>query len=239
MLDEKNIRLDEINENLKLYQIKDGLLFGTDALQLADFICAEHMGIYNNAVELGTGSGVMSLLLAYRRKINLIYAVEIQAIYTELALLNTAVNGLSDKIKIINGDLKTPNELYFDSAESGTKTRVLPHSVDMVFTNPPYIKNNGGVLSDKDYKNIARRETHCTIDDVLCASARLLKNGGDFYCVYRTDRLQSLFSAMTKYNITPKKAVFIYGGQSNKASLVLIKGKQNANEGIVIENLFV
>ena len=237
MLDEKNIRLDEINENLKLYQIKDGLLFGTDALKLADFICAEHMGRYNNAIELGAGSGVISLLLAYRGKINLIYAVEIQDIYAELALLNTTTNGLSDKIKIINGDLKTPDELYFDT--DSEKTRVLPHSIDMVFTNPPYIKNNSGVLSDKDYKNIARRETLCTIDDVLCASARLLKNGGDFYCVYRTDRLQSLFSAMTKYNITPKKAVFIYGGRSNKASLVLIKGKQNANEGIVIENLRV
>jgi tRNA1(Val) A37 N6-methylase TrmN6 len=74
---------------------------------------------------------------------------------------------------------------------------------------------------------------------VLCASARLIKNGGDFYCVYRPERLQSLFLAMSKYNITPKKAVFIYAGESNKASLVLVKGRQNANEGIVVENLFV
>jgi tRNA1(Val) A37 N6-methylase TrmN6 len=115
----------------------------------------------------------------------------------------------------------------------------MPHSADMVFTNPPYIKNNGGILSGRDYKNIARREVMCTIDDVLCASARLVKNGGDFYCVYRPDRLQSLFAAMAKYNITPKKAVFIYAGQQKKASLVLIKGRQNANEGIAVENLFL
>lgn len=237
MLDKNNLRLDEINENLKLYQIKDGLLFGTDALKLADFICTEHIGKYNNAAELGTGSGVISLLLAHRRKTDCIYAVEIQDIYAEIAMLNSEINGLSDKIKIISGDLKTPNDLYFDL--SGKQTRLLPHSMNMVFTNPPYIKNNGGVLSDKGYKNIARRETLCTIDDVLCAAERLVKNGGEFYCVYRPDRLQSLFSAMTKYSITPKKAAFIYAGRSNKASLVLIKGKQGANEGLIVENLFV
>ena len=237
MLDKNNLRLDEINDNLKLYQIKDGLLFGTDALKLADFICKEHMGKYKNAVELGAGSGVISLLLAHRAKADLIYAVEIQDIYAELSVLNIEINGLSDKIKIINGDLKTPNDLYFDL--DGEQIRLLPHSADIVFTNPPYIKNNGGVLSGKDYKNIARREMLCTVDDILRASARLVKNGGDFYCVYRPDRLQSLFLAMAKYNITPKKAVFIYAGQSDKASLVLIKGRQGANEGIVIENLFV
>lgn len=239
MLDERNLRLDEINENLKLYQIKDGLLFGTDALKLADFICTERMGAYGKAVELGTGSGVISLLLANRGKVNCIYAVEIQEIYAELAEMNIKTNAdtLSGKIKIINGDLKNPNELYFDS--DGNKTRLMPHTVDMVFTNPPYIKSGGGVLSDKDYKNIARRETLCTIDDVLYAAARLIRNGGDFYCVYRPDRLQSIFSAMTKYNITPKKAVFIYAEKSKKASLVLIKGRQNANEGIEVENLFI
>ena len=237
MLDKNNLRIDEINEKLKLYQIKDGLLFGTDALKLADFICAEYMGKYVSAVELGTGSGVISLLLANRGKINCIYAVEIQDIYAELAILNANINGLSEKIRIINGDLKNPDNLYYTI--NGGRERLLPHSVDAVFTNPPYINNNGGVLSDKDYKNIARREVLCMIDDVLCAAARLVKNGGDFYCVHRPDRLQSLFAAMTKYNIAPKKAVFIYARQSDRASLVLIKGRQGANEGIVVENLFV
>ena len=68
-LNEKNLRCDKINEDLIIYQIKNGLLFGTDALKLADFICTEHMGAYKNALEFGTGSGVISLLLAKRGKI--------------------------------------------------------------------------------------------------------------------------------------------------------------------------
>ena len=234
MLDEKNLRCDKINDGLIIYQIKNGLLFGTDALKLADFICLEHMGIYKNALEFGTGSGVISLLLAQRNKIKNIYAVEIQEIYAGLAEYNIGFNNLSDKIKIIRGDLKDCDNLYYDNI------RILPHSIDMIFTNPPYIKydknakGGAGMLSELDYKNISRREISCTVYDILKSAARLLKNGGDFYIIYRPDRFQSLFSAMVEHNITPKKIVFIYANQSDKASLVLIKGKQGAGEGLSV-----
>ena len=239
LLDEKNLRCDKINEDLVIYQIKNGLLFGTDALKLADFICSEHMGIYKNALEFGTGSGVISLLLSRRGKINNIYAVEIQEIYAELAKFNAEYNNLSNRIKIIHGDLKDCDNLYYD------ENRILPHSVDMIFTNPPYIKydekvaGGAGMLSGLDYKNISRKEISCTIYDILKSAARLLKNGGDFYIVYRPDRFQSLFSAMIRNNITPKKIAFVYANQSNKASLVLIKGRQGAGEGLIAENIFI
>ena len=243
MFDEKNLRydkIDKINEDLVIYQIKNGLLFGTDALKLADFICGEHnMGAYKNALELGTGSGVISLLLAKREKIKNIYAVEIQDIYARLAEFNVKYNNLSDRIKIIKSDLKDCDNLFYGGE------RILPHSVDMIFTNPPYIKYDGevsggaGMLSELDYKNISRREISCNIYDVMKSSARLLKNGGDFYIVYRPDRFQSLFSAMINYNITPKKIVFVFANNSKKASLVLIKGRQGAGEGLVVENMFI
>jgi len=115
----------------------------------------------------------------------------------------------------------------------------------MVFTNPPYIKydknaeGGAGMLSSLDYKNISRREISCTIYDILKSAARLLKNGGDFYIVYRPDRFQSLFSAMVSHNITPKKIAFVYADKSSKASLVLIKGRQGAGEGLTVENIFI
>jgi len=239
MLDEKNLRRDEINDGLILYQIKNGLLFGSDALKLADFICGEHLGAYKTALEFGTGSGVIALLLVRRGKINNIYAVEIQEIYAELAGLNAGYNNLADRIKIIKGDLKDCENLYYDNV------RILPHSIDMIFTNPPYIKYDGnakggaGMLSGFGYKNISRREIACNIYDILKSAARLLKNGGDFYAVYRPDRFQSLFTAMTRYNITPKKIVFIYASHSGKASLVLIKGRQGAGEGLTVGNMFI
>ena len=115
----------------------------------------------------------------------------------------------------------------------------------MIFTNPPYIKydekvsGGAGMLSELDYKNISRREISCNIYDILKSAARLLKNGGDFYIVYRPDRFQSLFAAMVENNITPKKIVFIYANQNDKASLVLVKGRQGAGEGLTVGNLFI
>lgn len=232
-----NLRKDEINDRLTLYQIKDGLLFGTDALLLADFICEEKsMGAYKTGIEFGAGSGVISLLLAVRDKIKLIYALEIQEIYAELASYNAQVNNID--IKIIHADLKDCDNLYYDNA------RILPHTADIIFTNPPYIKytpeeGTSGMLSPRDYKNIARREITCDIFDILKSAARLLKNGGDFYIVYRPDRLQSLFAAMTEYNITPKKMKLVFADKNKPACLVLIKGRQGAGEGLIIENVFL
>ena len=221
---------------LTLCQLKDGLLLGTDAMMLADFVCDGHMGAYDAGVELGTGSGVISLLLARRGKIKNIYAVEIQEIYASLAEHNVETNGLSDRIKIIRGDLKDCDNLYFG------EMRMLPHFADVVFANPPYLKAApSGKLSDLDHRNISRREILCTISDVLKSAGRFLKNGGDFYAVYRPDRLQSLFSAMAEHGITPKKIAFVYaGGQKSKfAGLVLAKGKKGAKEGLTVENIHI
>ncbi|MCL2099725.1 MAG: hypothetical protein FWH24_04735 [Oscillospiraceae bacterium] len=236
-----NLRKDKINDNLVLYQIKNGLLFGTDALLLADFICGDSAAAYKTGVEFGAGSGVVSLLLAARGKIKLIYALEIQEIYTELAGYNVRVNDMCDKIKILCADLKNCDELYYKDA------KIPPHTADVVFTNPPYIKHttdmgNSGKLSVFEHKNIARREVACNIFDVLKSAARLLKNGGDFYAVYRPDRLQSLFSAMSEYNITPKKLRFVFSGpgsSSAPASLVLVKARQGAGEGLRADTIYL
>jgi len=238
MLDEKNLRRDEINDDLFLYQIKNGLLFGTDALKLADFICENHMGTYKTAIEFGTGSGAISLLLARRGKTGRIYAVEIQEVYAQLAEHNVCANGLCERIKIICADLKDCDNLYCD------QKRIVPHSADMVFANPPYIKytkdgGKSGMLSELDHKNISRREIECNICDVAMSAARLLKNGGDFYVVYRPDRLLSLIAAMAEHNITPKKMAFVHANPNGEASLVLVKGKQGASEGLKVENIYI
>lgn len=224
-------RIDRINDGLTIKQIADGILFGSDALALADFIAADKIGCFDSAAELGAGSGVISLLLAQRKKAERIYAVEIQDAYVSLCRENAAHNGQDSFVKAVKGDIRSPNELYFD--EDGEKMRILPHTMSAVFTNPPYMKLNAGLECEKDYKNIARREVLCTISDVCVCACRLLKNKGTFYCVYRPERFAELLYAMRETGITPKIALMIFAS-SDEASLAVVKGIKGAAEGMKI-----
>lgn len=228
-----DLKLDIINEEISLYQIKSGLLFGTDALLLAYFVTGNVKVPVKIAVELGAGSGVVSLIIVKKsaRTVKKIFAAEILDDYCKLAAKNIEMNGLSDRIAVIKGDIKQPDSFFYP--DGGESKRIEPHSVDIVFTNPPYMVNHGK-MSGSEYKNIAKHEILCNVDDVLMCAHRLLRDKGDFYCVYPAERLQDLFAAMEKHNIYPKTAVFVYPREDAKANLVLVKGKKAAKSGIII-----
>lgn len=228
-----DLKLDIINESISLYQIKSGLLFGTDALLLAYFVTGNATVPAKTAVELGTGSGVVSLIIAKKipDKIKNIFAAEILDDYCKLAVKNIEMNSLTDRIAVIKADIKQPNSFFYPYGNESR--RIEPHSVDIVFTNPPYMVNHGK-MSVSEYKNIAKHEILCNIGDVLACVYRLLKDKGDFYCVYPSERLQDLFSAMEANNIYPKTAVFVHPRENLKSNLVLVKGKKAANSGITI-----
>ena len=212
-------RLDAVNEKITLIQKKDGLTFGTDAFLLAAFI-RQQKSAY--AVELGAGTGIISLLLAARERLGHIEALEIQEDFYHITSRNVSLNGFDDKITARNFDIR---EL------SGT---TLGREADVVFTNPPYMITGGGKRNDSDRKYIARHEVCGGIEDFCAAARRVLKHGGRFYCVWRPDSLTSLISSMRANKLEPKTLVFVHADTKSEPSMVLVSATKYGAEGMRI-----
>ena len=210
-------RLDEVNENLRLISKTDGLTFGTDAYLLAAFIRPQGRA---RAAELGTGTGIISLLLASRQRLSHIYAIEAQSDFAELSCRNVRLNSLDDKITVMEGDVRD------------ICAEVLGGELDVVFSNPPYMRTDSGKRNTSDRKYIARHEVLGGIGDFCLAAARLLKHGGRFYCVWRPDRLSELMWSMKRNGIEPKSAVFVHADEESEPSMILIMGVKGGGESM-------
>lgn len=221
----ENETLTEVNENIKLIQKKDGLTFGTDAFLLASFIKAQKNA---NAVELGGGTGIISLLCASREKLGKIFCLEIQKEFAFVIERNAKLNGLDSKVISVCGDVRE------------IKSSDLGFEVDVVFSNPPYMKVDSGKQNEHSEKFIARHEVCGDIGDFCSSAKRLLKHGGLFYCVWRPDRLVDLICAMRENSLEPKEICFVHANTKAAPSMVLIKAKKGASSGAVVcEPLFL
>ena len=200
-------RIDRVNENLCLIQKKDGLTFGTDAYLLAAFMRPQPKG---RAVELGTGTGIISLLCAARKRFSYIHALEIQADFAEMAQRNVRLNGLDTRMTVHHADVRA---IGVDA---------LGGEVDVVFANPPYMRTDSGKRNESDRKYIARHEVCGGIADFCHAAERLLKHGGKFYCVWRPDRLSELMAALLAHRLEPKTMVFVHGDTEAEPSMLLL-----------------
>ncbi|MBR7116153.1 MAG: methyltransferase [Clostridia bacterium] len=207
-----NERLDYVNDSLSLIQNTEGLTFGTDALLLAGYIRSG----YGTATELGGGTGIISMLLASRGKAKRISCVEIQEEYAELIGRNISHNGLDDKVGCVLSDIRE-----YTAAEC-----------DLVFTNPPYMRADTGRQNKISKKNIARHEIHGGLSDFLGAAKRLLRWGGDFYAVYRTDRLTDMISEMRLSGIEPKRLTTVHADTISPPSMFLIEGRRGGGVGL-------
>lgn len=210
-------RIDDINENLKLICRKKGLTFGTDAYLIAAYARKAKRSV---AVDLGSGTGIIALLCAAKDKFGKIFAIEIQPEFSDLIRRNAILNGLSDKILPICADVR---EIKPNSTDG---------EVDVVISNPPYMKVNTGKRNDADEKYIARHEVCGSIYDFCSAAARLLRYGGSFYCVYRPDRLTELLDAMRKNTLEPKRMTFVHADSMTPPSIVLIEAKKGSACGL-------
>lgn len=224
LYDQATERLDEINENLSLIQLKTGLTFGTDSYLLAAFARTQKNGV---CVEFGGGTGVVSLLAASREKYSIIYAAEIQPYFASLISRNAEMNGLSDKVKPILGDVRDLTPALFGG------------EVHSVVSNPPYMKTSSGLDNATPEMNTARREENGTIDDFAASAARLLRFGGYFTLVYRPDRLADLIFALKNNKLEPKRIVTIYPTTESKPCLVLVEAKKGASAGLVMSRPLV
>ena len=221
----ENETLTEVNESIKLIQKKNGLTFGTDAFLLASFIKAQKNSV---AVELGGGTGIISLLCASRDKFKVIYCAEIQKDFAEIIERNAQLNSLDNKVISLYSDIRD------------IKSSAFGFEIDAVFSNPPYMKTDSGKRNDHDEKYIARHEVCGDIGDFCACAKRLLKHGGFFYCVWRPDRLVDLICAMRENSLEPKEICFVHANTKSEPSMVLIKAKKGASSGAIIyEPLFL
>mgnify|MGYP002537758853 CR=1 FL=1 len=214
-------RLDAVNDNITLIQKKNGLTFGTDALLLAAFLRG---GAKQTALDLGAGTGILSLLCAARGRFAEIYAVEAQAEFCDLIVRNAALNHLDDRIVCVHRDVR----------------KLVPTDIggecDVVFTNPPYMRAGSGKSNLHDVKTMARHEMLGGIDDFCAAAARNLKYGGLFYAVYRPERTAELFYAMHGVGIEPKRLCAVCPDSDSAPSLILVEGKKGAAAGLIFES---
>ena len=208
-------RRDQVNENITLTQKTDGLTFGTDALLLAGYI----NGKYKRGCEIGSGSGIISMLLLSRGKLDRTVAVEVQDEYARLSAKNAELNGLGERLGVVTADVRE----YNPGAE-----------FDLIYTNPPYMKSTSGKQCEAEKKNIARHEICGDIFDFLQATKRLLKFGGTFAVVYRPDRMCDLIDAMRENGIEPKRMTFVHADTESEPSMVLTLGRAGGKCGLIV-----
>ncbi len=208
----ENERIDEVNDSLSLIQKTDGLTFGTDALLLAAYVRGRHV----RGVELGSGSGIISMLLITRKKVQKITAYEVQEEYADLTRRNAEQNHLEEVLTATCLDVR-----HIPSGESE----------DVVFTNPPYMKTDSGKSNRENKKNAARHEVFGGIYDFCQAARRTLKYGGAFYAVYRPDRLVDIILAMRETSLEPKRITFVHADSDSESSMVLIEAKKGGKGG--------
>lgn len=213
MMLKENERLDCVNDDIELIQDTDGLTFGTDALLLAGYVG----GKYGSGVELGGGTGIISMLLLTRGKVEKVECIELQEEFTDLIYRNAIHNSLIDRLTPICADVR----------EFRPKKEC-----EIVFTNPPYMKTTSGKSNLDTKKNIARHEVAGTIYDFCLSGSRMLKYGGAFYAVYRPDRLIDLIDAMRGSGLEPKRMTYVHANKDTEPSMVLIEAKKGGKCGL-------
>lgn len=215
-------RIDDLEyKGLKIIQNKNGFCFGIDSILLSDF--AKEIKKDSKVIDLGTGTGIIGILLCAKTEISQMVGVEIQEEVYEMAKRSIALNKMEEKFTLINSNIKQLEEK-------------LPMGIfDAVVTNPPYKKNNTGIQNENEKKLISRHETTANLEDFIKISSKLLKDKKDFYMVHRPDRLVDIIELLRKYKLEPKKLQFIYPKPSKEPNMLLIKATKNAKPFLKIE----
>lgn len=217
----ENERLDDLQyKGLRLLQKKGGFCFGVDAVLLSHFA---QIAKNSTVIDLGTGTGIIALLLAVKRLPRKVTGLEIQPEMAEMAARSVKLNGLEDRVEIVQGDIREAVRLFGAS------------SFDVVVSNPPYMIRGGGLLNPADTKAVARHEILCTLEDVISSSAKLLRPGGKFSMVHRPQRLADIIYYMRNNAIEPKYLKFVHPSPGKKPTLLLISGTRNGNPELKVQ----
>lgn len=214
-------RIDELQRNgYVIIQHPKRFCFGMDAVLLSGFV---HVKAGEHLLDLGTGTGIIPILLEAKTEGEHFTGLEIQAESADMARRSVELNHLESKIDIIIGDMKDASKRFGAS------------SFDVITTNPPYMIGNHGLQNEQNAKTIARHEVLCTLEDILRESAKLLPPKGRFYMVHRPFRLSEIMCMMTKYGIEPKRMKLVYPYVDREPNMVLIEGLRGGRPRLTVE----
>lgn len=214
-------RLDDLQvKGYGIIQNPDKFCFGMDAVLLS------HYGKIkkgSRVMDLCSGTGIIPILLTAWFEPKMIEALEYQADCVDMAKRSIRMNGLSDRIQIYEGDVKKVRENF----ASG--------SFDYVTCNPPYMTGNHGLTNGNYGKAVARHEILCTLEDVVQASAWLLKEGGHLFMVHRPFRLAEIFGCLREHKMEPKRMRLVYPYIDKEPNMVLIDASKGGRQRITVE----
>ena len=224
---EANERIDDLEfKNLKIIQNKDGFCFGIDSVLLSDF--AKNIKKDSMVLDLGTGTGIIPILLCGKTKLKKVTGIELQEEVAKMAKKSIKLNNLEDKFNVINENILNLNKIYENQ------------TFDVIVSNPPYKKKDTGITNENEKKIISRHEISASLEDFIKISKDLLKDKGEFYMVHRPERLVDIFELMRKYKIEPKILKMVYSYKNKEPKLILIKGVKNAKPFLKVEsNLYI
>ena len=212
-----NINIDESIDDLqlnglRLIQKQQGFRFGVDAVLLSHFANVKKK---NRVIDLCTGTGIVPFLVHGKYNPQEVIGLEIQDDMVEMANRSSKLNNIMDIVKFVHGDLK--DKKLLDTLGK----------FDVVTVNPPYKLNNAGIVNPDDKLAIARHEIMCTLEDVIIAGRKLLKDNGRMFIVHRPERLADIFGLMRKYKIEPKRVRMVQPNTKKAPNIVLVEGQRD------------
>ena len=217
----ENERIDDLQRNgYRIIQDPERFCFGMDAVLLSGFAAVKDGA---RVLDLGTGTGIIPILLSAKTGAAHLTGLEIQADSADMAGRSVALNGLEEKIDIVKGDIKEAGRI-FDAA-----------SFDVITCNPPYMIGRHGLKNPDDAKAIARHEILCTLEDVAEQTAKLLKPGGKFFLVHRPFRLAEIIVTLKKYKLEPKRMQLVYPFVDKEPNMVLLEAARGGRPRMTVE----
>ena len=214
-------RLDDLQiKGYEIIQSPGRFCFGMDAVLLSSYAKVRKREL---ALDLGTGTGILPILLEAKNEGEHYTGLEIQEESADMACRSVSHNGLEDKIDIVTGDIKEASGIFGAA------------SFHVITTNPPYMIGEHGLKNENEALYIARHEALCTLDDILRESARLLKPKGRFYMVHRPFRLPEILAKMSAYGIEPKRMRLVYPHIDKEPNMVLLEGLRGGRPRMQVE----
>lgn len=221
MVPHEDERIDDLHiRGYRIIQNPKNFCFGMDAVLLSHFTRVKEDAL---VLDLGTGTGIIPILLEAKTKGKHFTGLEIQKPSVEMAQRSVLMNGQEQRINIVEGDIKEA-DILFPLA-----------SFDVITSNPPYMDGGKGLVNEHSAKAIARHEIHCTLEDVIRVASRLVQVGGSFFMVHKPHRLIEIVDVLKRYKMEPKRIRFVHAYKDKEANMLLIEAVRYGKPMVKVE----